>query len=183
MTQPSWWDNWGWLVSIGILVSILWVNFIAPCIRAFRMKKPYSAYFKSDDTNDKPTSTQIKVGSPVEIQIRTVAKLRYAESGLIFGFKGDPNKKPLPKSVINRFIAEGLRQSETPLTTDKQFIDYKGNYHIEYSPPKVRTRGTTYAIGFLVQPQAPGTYEVFMTIFTDESEGKLSNKLYVEVVA
>ena len=183
MTQPAWWNDWGWLVSLGILFSILWVNFIAPCIRSFRMKRPYSAYFKTGDSDDKPTSIQIKAGSPVEIQIRTVAQLRHIQTGVIFGFKGNLNQKPVPKSVINRFVAEGRGQAESPQTTDGQFIDYKGNYHIQYSPPRLRTRGTTYAIGFLVEPQAPGTYEAFMTIFTDESEGELSNRLYVEVVS
>jgi len=157
------------------------MNYIWPGIRKWILRKPCTAYFKIDSQEDdaNPTTITVRENSRVEIQMRLVPRISYVETGYIFGFTGHPNKKPIPKSIVNTFIANGINREQSPNDTPEHFVDYKGNYHI--ARERTRIKGTTYAIGFRIETGKPGEYELFMNFLEEEGIGRLKNKLKIIV--
>ena len=185
MTEPTWWGEWGsWLiptvaigVAIAILVVALWSNFVRPRIRKLKLKKPCTAHF-STTAGERPTVIEVPKNETVDIQLRILPKIEYSEDRMRFGFIGDPNSRPRPISVLNKYVDVGRNRERSPATTD-DFIDVKGNYHV--LDPVLRTPGTEHTTGFVIETKAPGEYQAQLYFWGEGVEGKLANKLIVIV--
>lgn len=164
-----------------ILLIIAWVNIGHPLYRRYRLRKPFRAYFKSlpQAKGLETTEHAVPANSNVEIDFRLKPTINYVQHELILIFEGDPDQKPLPKAVVNTFIQEGAARNQGPKTNPNHYIDYENSYHIRHQ--QVRTKGNTYAIGFLVETRGPGRFPVRFETLAEDGLGRSANDLTVVV--
>lgn len=173
MSQPTWnqWVTWG--LSGAILLIIFVRQVLEPALRAFRMRTPYTGYFRLTGNGAvRPTELRLDSNSRQHMQINRVARLSFVEHELIVGFEGDPDKRPFIIEPENKFVKKGSVNKE-------YYVDVKDNIHIVGS--RHRTRTNTYADGFKIQTRSPGRYSVKIRSITDSGESQLKNSLTVIV--
>jgi len=178
---PEWAAYLSIALSIAVFLMIAWINFGRPWRRSRRMRRPVDIQFKQGARGDGPTTTELKVpaNSTVQLDFRMTPRLHHVQHELILVFDGDPDQKPLPKSVVNTFIKEGSARSQDPKTNSSHYIDYDDCYHIKARVE--HTRGNTYAIGFSVETRGAGRYPVRFMVMTEDGEGRSRNDLMLIV--
>ncbi len=130
---PDWVTYFSIGLSIAVFLMIAWINFGRPWRRSRRMRRPFDIHFKQGTRGDGPTTTELKVPahSMVQLDFRMTPRIHHVQHELILMFDGDPDQKPLPKSVVNTFIKEGSARSQDPKTNANHYIDYDDCYHIK----------------------------------------------------
>jgi hypothetical protein len=171
-----------WLTVVGVCLSAsilgvqTWVNFIRPAIRRRRMAKPYSVEFKLGQSGDAPSAPELTVpaNSEVQIDLRLLSHLPYAEHEIAVGFEGPASERPLVLCVSQAFVKAGLLKNRSPKTDEGHYIDYNDRYHIKTRADRLAGRHT--ALGFLVQTRVPGRYPINVEAATDAGEAYSRNK-------
>lgn len=145
------------------------------------MRTPFDIYFKQDAPTDGPTGPELWLlpHTYAQIDIRIVPRLHYVQNEIIVGVGGDKSKRPLLRSMKNPFVKSGVNAEGSPTTIDSHYIDVNDRYHIKERVD--RTKGNTYALGFLVETREPGDYPLSVEAMTDDGEGKAPTRLILHV--
>jgi hypothetical protein len=174
-------QEYGWLISAAALAAILWFQWGQHRVRAFRLHRAFHATL-SPGTDGQQEALSIKVPAhtkEVLVQIRIRPRLTYRQIEILFGFDGDPNRRPLPVSVLNAFIQHGFNREQNPDKNQNHYIDHHNHYHIvqtvDRSPPN------TQALGFVVQTREPGRYPIVLEVITEVGEARPYTKIQLIV--
>ena len=171
-----------WAISGAILVIVLSDRVIRPALRKWRMRRPFSAYFRSpiqSKTNVKPRETTVPADSKVHVQINRDIRITHHEFVLVLGFEGDEGKRPRILSLENTFIERGKAKYGSPEDNENQVITDKGRYQIKGE--EFRVRGSTATVGCIVETFAPGRYEMYLGTITDAGGGRPKSPLTLVV--
>lgn len=174
-------QEYGWVISAAALAAIIWFQSGQHQVRAFRLKRAFHATL-SPGTDGKIEALSMSVPAHSErvvVQLRIRPRLTYRQVEILFGFDGDPDKRPLPVGVFNAFIKHGFNREQDPEKNTNHYIDHHNHYHIvqtvDRSPPN------TQALGFIVDTREAGRYPVVLEIITESGEAKPYTKLYLTV--
>jgi hypothetical protein len=177
--QQYWWLAPA--ISALALVAIIWFQWGQHRARAYRLKRPFSAMllYETNSPDEFQTLHLPPHKDEVTIHLRIRPRVSYRQTEIVFGFDGDPSKRPLPHRVLNEFIKKGFNREQDPDKNQSHYIDVHNHYHIvttvDRSPPNVQ------AIGFVVQTRDPGRYPVVFEKIIDCGEAKSFINLYVIV--
>src|ERR1700730_12309386 len=172
MTTPA--EQFWWLAPsmAGIAAClVIWFNWGQHKVRSFRMKRPFRLELVKRGETDVEMVNALHAPPDAElsIQLRIWPLLQYEHHEIIFGFQGDPARRPLPKKVLNEFIKIGKRREQTPDTNENHSIDEHDNYHIRED--RRLSYPNNYTYGFVVQTREPGVYPILFEVITDCGEG------------
>jgi hypothetical protein len=107
--------------------------------------------------------------SEFSIQLRIVPHETFEQYDIVFGFIGDPERRPVPLRGFNEFIKTGTRRERSPDNDDNHYIDESDNYHIRETRHLVMPN--PYRYGYLVKTRAPGCYPIRLEVVTECGEG------------
>ena len=79
----------------------------------------------------------------------------------------------------SNFVRRGLNAERSPEDTEGHYTDYHGRYHIKERVD--RTKGNTYALGFVLKTKEPGAFPVKVIAMTDDGEGNTKSQLTLRV--
>ncbi len=171
-----------WLLLGLILIIIVWVNVIWPLWRKFRMRKPFSMYFRSSqhpEAGPEQTTLTLPRDSLEQIQVNRKMRVTHLEYSLKAVFMPAESGRPEIYRVDNHFVSKGLNRKSSPDTNEGHYITEKGAYHIQGE--EMRIKGEAYSMGYVVQTYAPGEYELQIETTTESGHGQSKNKLKVVV--
>jgi hypothetical protein len=177
-------QQYWWLaptISGFALIAILWFQWGQHRVRAYRLRRPFSAMLlRESNSPDEFNTLHLPAHKDeVIIHLRIRPRVSYRQTEIVFGFDGDASKRPLPHKVLNEFIKKGFNREQDPDKNQNHYIDQHNHYHIvatvDRSPPNVQ------AIGFVVQTRDPGRYPVVFEKIIDCGEAKSFIKLHVIV--
>jgi len=168
--------------ALGVLV---YVNFLRPLIRRRRLKKPCEMFFvittsgrrilgyvqQDNDNEHLVNELVLPVNSTLVIEILLTPKMHFHSTELVIGMDGGASveARPVINKYLNRFVAWGKGQEETPDTNPQHYRDHHGHYHTRSSMSY--SVGTDRATGFEITTRQPGDFSVLAMFIGDEVEG------------
>jgi hypothetical protein len=177
-------QQYWWLaptVSALALIAIIWFQWGQHKVRAYRLRRPFSAVLLRG-SNDYEEYNKLRLPAhkdEVIIHLRVRPRVSYRQTEIVFGFDGDPLKRPLPHRVLNEFIKKGFNREQDPDKNQNHYIDLHNHYHIvatvDRSPPNVQ------ALGFVIQTRDPGRYPIVFEKIIDCGEAQSFIKLHAIV--
>jgi hypothetical protein len=173
-------DKYWWIaptISFLALIAIIWFQWGQHVVRSYRTRRPFHADMSMAPSTPGSYCRELHVppNALVSLQLRIIPTLHYKQTDSIFGFDGPAKDRPLPVSVRNEFIKDGLTREQSPKTTSSHYIDHGDCYHIK--EPLERTKPNYYNYGFIVKTTTPGRYPVILEVITDCGEAKPKERL------
>jgi hypothetical protein len=178
--EKYWWL--GPLIAGIAACLVIWFNWGQYRVRRWRLRNAFDAFLAvvpEKGEEGRLTELAVPAHSEFAIQLRIRPKFNFRQNNFMFGFDGDPSKKPRPLMVLNTFIKEGSGREQSPGNNERHHLDYGDYYHIEGE--RERISPTFYAMGFVVQTREPGTHPVRIEINTGFGEAKTKQKLLLIV--
>jgi hypothetical protein len=162
-------------------VAIVWFQWGQHRVRALRSRRPFRADMTIAPQTPGSECRELHVPPHREIslQLRLRPALHYRQLEFVFGFWGDPLRRPLPVRVLNEFVKIGMTREQSPDTNSAHYIDHSDRYHIREALD--RTNPNVYTQGFIIQTRDPRRFPVLLEIITDLGEAKPKRELVLIV--
>jgi len=122
-------------------------------------------------------SIQLQNNTPVEFFLNSVLKEKQHIRSLTVGFGLGKNTKPLVTERTGGFAAKQITSF-----IREEYVDWDGNYHIEYAHPRTVPKGESVLVSFKAETGDPGKYQLTIAMFTDEAVKPYKKELNVIVV-
>jgi len=147
------------------------LEFFIPPVAKYKI----SGYPQSDEQQFMG-SIQLRNNTSVEFFLHFVLKKKQHIRTLTVGFGSGMNMKPLVTERTSGFVTK-----EIASFIREEYVDWHGNYHIEYAHPRTIPEGESMLVSFKAETGDPGKFQLTIEIFTDEAVKPYEKKLDVIV--
>jgi len=184
MSTEAIWTIIGAIASVSVLGLYIFVEFIRPRMRRYKLKHPCDVTFVIppqrtsqicefavlDDQWHFTREITAPPHSDIHIELRLVPRLNFTQSEFAFGCDGDKNldTKPFAVEYFNSFIDKGKKVA-SPESNEHHYTDRHQYYHITGN--RQRSVGQHFIVGLVVRTREPGTYKADIETTTEEMQG------------
>ena len=166
-----------WIAYAALIASGFYFSYrewIAPRLRARRLRNPVDAYcvipraghhvlgYAEQDWQDHfVKDVTLPSQTSCQLQFCLLPRLSYQESKVLFGFLGDPSKKPIVQEFRNLYVKKGAGGSGRPGAPESTHLDTRLLLRRSSSG---RLKSVPFDLGYLVQTREAGHYSAELRI-------------------